>query len=137
MVVPLGEPIAGTRLYIDGKGPIGPGSAMAMEGELWIGGVGVARGYINRPDLTRQKFVSLLPPHRGGGGGGEQAYRWVGGWARGRGLGVSSSSSSCWLARDGMLDWLAVACRMVWWLWWSGRATWCDGPKAGWSMWAG
>ena len=28
-----------------------------VPGELWIGGMGVAKGYINEPDLTEEKFV--------------------------------------------------------------------------------
>ncbi|WNG44103.1 amino acid adenylation domain-containing protein [Archangium minus] len=53
--VPLGEPVAETRLYVlDERGHVaGPGEA----GELLIGGVGLARGYLRRPDLTAAAFV--------------------------------------------------------------------------------
>ena len=33
--------------------PVGPGS----EGELFIGGAGVALGYLNRPELTAERFI--------------------------------------------------------------------------------
>jgi amino acid adenylation domain-containing protein len=52
---PIGTPIAQTRVYIlDESGRPAPAGA---EGELYIGGAGVARGYRNRPDLTARRFV--------------------------------------------------------------------------------
>ncbi|UFS64338.1 LLM class flavin-dependent oxidoreductase [Paracoccus denitrificans] len=52
--VTLGRPIANTQVYVlDGDGmPVPPGA----QGELWIGGHGVARGYWRRDDLTAAAF---------------------------------------------------------------------------------
>ncbi|CAO3437382.1 amino acid adenylation domain-containing protein [Azospirillum endophyticum] len=53
--VPIGGPLDNTGLYVlDGAlNPLPPGA----EGELWIGGDGLARGYHRRPDLTAAAFL--------------------------------------------------------------------------------
>ncbi|HKP35520.1 MAG TPA: amino acid adenylation domain-containing protein [Pyrinomonadaceae bacterium] len=68
--IPIGSPIANTEiLVLDSEmKPCPPG----VSGELYIGGAGVGRGYLNRPDLTAEKFVTL---------NGRRLYR-TGDWAR-------------------------------------------------------
>jgi acyl-coenzyme A synthetase/AMP-(fatty) acid ligase/acyl carrier protein len=53
--VPLGAPVANTTLAV--CAPDGREMPDLAEGELRIGGEGVARGYWNRPDLTAERFV--------------------------------------------------------------------------------
>jgi amino acid adenylation domain-containing protein len=64
--VPIGPPIANTRFYVlAGNGELAP---LGVPGELHIAGDGLARGYWNRSELTRAKFIpdrfSGLPDSR-------------------------------------------------------------------------
>jgi amino acid adenylation domain-containing protein len=53
--VPIGKPIDNIRLYIlDDRDKLAP---PGTPGELCIGGVGLARGYLNRRELTDEKFM--------------------------------------------------------------------------------
>jgi amino acid adenylation domain-containing protein len=53
--VPIGHPIVNTQVVIlDSFGDLAPPGAV---GELYIGGAGLARGYLGRDELTRERFV--------------------------------------------------------------------------------
>jgi amino acid adenylation domain-containing protein len=60
--IPIGGPISNTALYILDKymNPVPPGIA----GEIYIGGAGIARGYLNNPELTAEKFCLRRPGGR-------------------------------------------------------------------------
>ena len=67
--VPIGRPIANTQIHILDRSmnpvPVG------IPGELHIGGVGLARGYLNNPKLSAEKFV----PSPWGGADGARLYK--------------------------------------------------------------
>jgi amino acid adenylation domain-containing protein/non-ribosomal peptide synthase protein (TIGR01720 family) len=66
--VPIGRPLANVRVYLlDGRlGPVPAGTP----GELYIGGAGLARGYLGQPERTAESF---LPDPTGGNG--DRLYR--------------------------------------------------------------
>ncbi|SMG18349.1 non-ribosomal peptide synthetase [Paenibacillus aquistagni] len=53
--IPIGSPIANTEVYIMNGDQL---CGIGMQGELCIAGIGLARGYLNKPELTAAKFVS-------------------------------------------------------------------------------
>ncbi|HLJ32959.1 MAG TPA: amino acid adenylation domain-containing protein [Ktedonobacteraceae bacterium] len=67
--IPVGLPIANMQMYI--LGPQLQLMPVGVPGELYIGGVGLARGYRNRPDLTAEAFM----PHPFSNVPGERLYK--------------------------------------------------------------
>ncbi|HEY0410390.1 MAG TPA: amino acid adenylation domain-containing protein, partial [Candidatus Dormibacteraeota bacterium] len=71
----IGRPLPGGRAYIVDAGlhlaPLG------VPGELWLGGAGLARGYLGRPELTAERFVPdpWSIGNGGSGGSGARLYR--------------------------------------------------------------
>jgi len=62
--VPIGRPLLNTHAYVvDAHGEELP---VGVPGELWLGGAGVSSGYLNRPELSAERYVSFR---------GERVYR--------------------------------------------------------------
>jgi len=66
---PIGRPLPNTQVYIlDAQKQLVP---IGVPGELYIGGVGVTRGYLNRPELTADRFI----PNPFSNGSGSRLYK--------------------------------------------------------------
>ena len=68
--VPIGRPIANTRIHLMDHG--GRPVPLGVAGELWIGGANVGRGYLGRPELTAERFI---PDPLDARESGSRAYR--------------------------------------------------------------
>ena len=54
--IPIGKPLANTQIFIlDGNLQPAP---VGVPGEIYVGGAGLARGYLNNPQLTAEKFIA-------------------------------------------------------------------------------
>ena len=54
--IPIGKPISNTKIYIL-DGDLNP-VPIGVTGKIYVSGSGLARGYLNKPELTREKFIS-------------------------------------------------------------------------------
>jgi thioesterase domain-containing protein len=79
---PIGRPMANARIYILNRH--GEAAPMGVAGELYIGGVGVARGYWKRPEMTAEHFL----PDPYAAEAGDRIYRTgdVGRWLEDRNI---------------------------------------------------
>ena len=69
--VPIGRPIANLHCYVlDERLQLVP---VGVPGELMVSGIQLARGYLHRPDLTAEKFISN--PYSGGDHVHSRLYR--------------------------------------------------------------
>lgn len=61
--ITIGEPHANTFIFItdEWQQPVAPG----VYGDIYIGGKGVTKGYLNRPELTHQKFLNGIAGYNG------------------------------------------------------------------------
>ena len=92
--VPIGVPIPNSTCLVLNR--LGHPSPIDVPGELWIGGPGVAAGYLGHPDLTAQAFGTV--PSSLGVGAGDRFYR--------------TGDLVCWRS-DGNLDFLGREDRQV------------------------
>ena len=69
--VPIGRPITNSQAYVLDEEMRYEPMPVGIAGELYVGGEGLARGYMNRPELTAEKFVPNPFSERGG----ERLYR--------------------------------------------------------------
>ena len=67
--ISIGRPVANAQLYILDKH--GEPVPFGVQGELHIGGAGMGRGYLNRPELTAERFI----PHPFGKDAGQRLYK--------------------------------------------------------------
>ncbi len=71
--IPVGRPMQNTSFYV--LDPLGEPTPFGVAGELWIGGEGLSRGYLNRPDLTVERFMFKSFPELAQAGPGVRLYR--------------------------------------------------------------
>ncbi|MFA7290466.1 MAG: amino acid adenylation domain-containing protein, partial [Melioribacteraceae bacterium] len=55
-IIPIGRPISNTQIYIldEALEPL----PLGVTGKMYVSGAGVARGYLNNPELTKEKFIA-------------------------------------------------------------------------------
>jgi amino acid adenylation domain-containing protein len=96
--VPIGKPIANTRVYIldANRKPVPPG----VTGDLYAAGDGLALGYLNSPELTAEKFIEHTLETGRGNTRTERLYR-TGDLARYRSTGSSGADGA-----DGVIEFL-------------------------------